>query len=107
MFYLDGDADGYGDLGSSIQGLSSPVWDGENSDDCDDQDDEIHPDAIAEICDGVDNNCDGLTDDDDPAIDVSSQSTFYMDYDADGFGDDLGQYLHVQHPICMSILGGL
>jgi len=46
--------------------------------DCDDADPAIHPDA-AELCDGIDNNCDD-------AIDEGVLLTFYMDADGDGFG---------------------
>lgn len=49
--------------------------------DCDDSNPAMHPGAI-EICDGVDNNCDGSIDDD-----ATDQSTFYRDRDGDGFGD--------------------
>ena len=35
--------------------------DGYVNDDCDDNDANVNPDA-AEICDGLDNNCDGQTD---------------------------------------------
>jgi hypothetical protein len=35
--------------------------------DCDDTDGDINPDA-AEVIDGVDNNCDGLSDADDPSV---------------------------------------
>ena len=83
-----GDAVGYGDLGYYIPACVIQFGTVENSDDCNDSDDTIHPDAV-EVCDDVDNNCDGLTDDDDPTVDSSTQSTFYLDYDADGFGDDL------------------
>ncbi|MCB9745531.1 MAG: hypothetical protein H6740_23330 [Alphaproteobacteria bacterium] len=63
--YEDGDGDGY----------AACV-------DCDDADGEIHPDAD-EVCDGVDNNCDGEVDEA-TAVDAL---TFYADLDMDGYGD--------------------
>ena len=48
--------------------------------DCDDFDEAVHPEA-EEICDGVDNNCDGAIDE--GAIDAG---TWYIDYDGDGYG---------------------
>ena len=47
--------------------------------DCDDADPQIGPHA-EEVCDGVDNNCDGQ-------IDEGKLLTFYQDTDGDGFGD--------------------
>ena len=49
--------------------------------DCDDEDPAIHPEA-EEYCDGIDNDCDGDTDEDD-AVDAQ---TWYLDGDADGYG---------------------
>ncbi|MCB9677907.1 MAG: hypothetical protein H6737_22605 [Alphaproteobacteria bacterium] len=51
--------------------------------DCDDADPEVHPDA-PELCDGVDNDCDGAVDDDVVTLD------WYDDADQDGFGDASG-----------------
>ena len=42
----------------------------------------IYPGA-EEVCDEVDNNCDGITDDDA----VEGQNTYYTDSDDDGYGD--------------------
>ena len=49
---------------------------------CDDTDASVNP-AHAEVCDGVDNDCDGGTDETD-AVDVT---VWYADVDDDGFGD--------------------
>ena len=45
------------------------------------------PDAD-EVCDGIDNDCDGDTDDDDPSLLSSSLLTYYADTDGDTFGDE-------------------
>ncbi len=50
--------------------------------DCDDDDPDIHPGA-SERCDGIDNDCDGNTDESDATDAIS----WYRDYDGDGFGD--------------------
>ncbi|MCK6516500.1 putative metal-binding motif-containing protein, partial [Myxococcota bacterium] len=46
--------------------------------DCDDEDASVNP-AAQEVCDGVDNNCDGSVDD-------GLSSTYWADGDGDGFG---------------------
>lgn len=50
-------------------------------DDCNDGDAAVNPDAT-EICDGVDNDCDGTTD-----VGAADESTFYADTDGDGYGN--------------------
>ncbi len=61
-WYLDSDGDGFGDPGAEIDPSCEPT-DGyvSNRYDCDDEDAEVYPGAT-EICDGVDNNCDGDAD---------------------------------------------
>ena len=59
---------------------AEPVGDGFTYDvDCNDDDSAVNPDAT-EVCDGIDNNCDGN-------IDEAGGSTWYADVDADTYGD--------------------
>ena len=64
-YYPDEDADGFG-LNAPADDVycegSQPEGYVTDSSDCDDTDPEVNPDAD-EVCDGVDNNCDGVTDD--------------------------------------------
>jgi hypothetical protein len=60
--------------------------------DCDDTDPDTNPDGV-EICDpdNSDEDCDGLSDDDDD--DVTGTDTWYPDSDSDSFGDPDGAAL--------------
>ena len=86
-WYADGDEDGFGDADDSVTACALPSGYAEEGTDCDDVDDDIHPEAIEE-CDEIDNDCDGAVDDDDDNLDTSTASTWYADVDEDGFGDD-------------------
>ncbi len=83
-WYADIDGDGYGDASSGTAACSVPSGHVADSSDCDDSDATVSPDAT-EICDGVDNDCDGATDEDDAA----DATTWYADGDGDGYGDAL------------------
>ncbi len=78
-YYEDADSDGFGNPLSSIQAASQPAGYVSNSTDCNDNNANIKPSAT-EICNGVDDDCDG-------SVDEGVQSTFYRDQDADGFGN--------------------
>jgi hypothetical protein len=80
--YPDGDGDGYGDASIPavpFQGCALPAGFSSNNLDCDDTDPSVNPDAIEKICDGKDNNCDGI-------IDEGLTTSVYPDADGDGFG---------------------
>ena len=90
-WYLDSDGDGYAGLDTSVVSCEAPsgyleVGAGDEAD-CDDTDAEVNP-AATEVCDEVDNDCDGDIDDDDSSLDTSSASTWYLDYDGDGYAGD-------------------
>jgi hypothetical protein len=81
-WYSDDDFDGYGDPATARQrceGRSDEVADGT---DCDDSDAAVHP-AADEICNDIDDDCDGDID-----VDAVDAPTWYLDYDADGYGGD-------------------
>ncbi|MEC7986616.1 MAG: MopE-related protein [Myxococcota bacterium] len=85
LFYADADGDGHG--GTEVYACTLPSGAYPSSTDCDDTADTINPDA-REICNGVDDDCDGDVDDDDSSLDTSSGETFYADLDGDGYGAD-------------------
>ncbi|MFH1723230.1 MAG: LamG-like jellyroll fold domain-containing protein, partial [Elusimicrobiota bacterium] len=60
-FYRDTDSDGYGDAASTTQVCDAPAGYVVDSTDCDDTDGAVNPAAV-EMCDGVDNDCDGVVD---------------------------------------------
>ncbi|MCP4805982.1 MAG: hypothetical protein GY913_34660 [Proteobacteria bacterium] len=79
--FADSDGDGFGDVNDSVEECELPAGYVENSDDCDDADAAVNPDGT-EVCNGVDDDCDGGVD-----LDAGDAATWYADADADGFGD--------------------
>ncbi len=60
-YYPDADGDGYGDTMFPVDACLQPPIHVLQAGDCDDTDPMVHP-GIEELCDAVDNDCDGLTD---------------------------------------------
>ena len=84
-YFHDGDGDGYGDPSSVEQACVQPAEYVANATDCNDQDAAVHPGAD-EVCDGIDNDCNGLVDEADPGLDTSTEHAYYADHDADSYG---------------------
>jgi len=85
-WYADADGDGYGDAGSTAIACDAPTGYVEDATDCDDEDDAVNPDAV-EVCNGVDDDCDGETDTDDD--DLTDGTAYYLDHDGDGYGTEV------------------
>jgi hypothetical protein len=79
VWYVDADADGFGVEEDAIEACSGAEGYSEASGDCDDAHAVIAP-GVDEVCDDVDNNCDGHVDED-------LALPFYADTDGDGHGD--------------------
>ncbi len=76
-WYADSDGDGFGIEASSDVACTQPEGHVSAAGDCDDSMVGIHPDA-PEVCDGIDNDCDGA---------VNDAVKWWPDCDGDGFGD--------------------
>ncbi len=80
-WYTDADSDGYGDAASSSVACDAPSGAVADSTDCDDTNAAVNPGA-AEVCDSIDNDCDGTADNN-----ATDATTWYADSDGDTYGD--------------------
>ncbi|MFT4975201.1 MAG: hypothetical protein ACI8S6_001088, partial [Myxococcota bacterium] len=80
VFYTDADGDGFGNPNLPVESCTQQVGMVIVPTDCNDTDATAFPGG-REVCDGVDNDCNGSTDE-------GTTQTWYVDYDGDGYGDD-------------------
>ncbi len=82
VWYGDLDGDGYGDPDLVQEACSQPSGGVATAGDCDDTDPTVYPGA-EDVCDGVDNDCDGV-------VDGGLSTLYYVDADGDGYGSGEG-----------------
>ncbi len=87
-WYADADADGYGDSQAPEGGCEQPTGTVDDATDCDDSSDDVFP-GNAEVCDGLDNDCDEGTSEDGLVTwtDASAAQTDLTDFLAAGTVD--------------------
>ncbi len=81
-WYADVDGDGYGDATTTVFACDAPQGYSSNGNDCDDTSPSARPGGV-EVCNGVDDDCDGTID----GPSSLNASVFYADSDSDGYGD--------------------
>ncbi len=82
--FVDADRDGHGDPMRAAMACTTAGGYAALGDDCDDVDPARHP-GQPELCDAVDNDCNGVVDDNTRA------TTWYTDGDGDGFGSSTAE----------------
>ncbi len=82
VYHPDMDNDGRGDPDGAVTSCVQPEGHVVDGTDCDDTTPRVSPD-VAEICDGLDNDCDLQIDE----PDATNAPTWHLDRDEDGFGD--------------------
>jgi hypothetical protein len=100
-WYADADGDGYGDAATGVSACDAPAGTVADSLDCDDGDASVNP-LAAESCNGVDDDCDGDTDE----AGSIGESDWYTDFDGDGYGADASLVTACDAPAGTVGLGG-
>lgn len=97
-WYQDADGDGYGNPNQNFEGCEPPDenW-VSTSTDCDDDNPQINIHAL-EVCDKIDNDCDGEIDDEDENLISSTRYTYFVDADGDGFPNVQSIHLSCEPP---------
>ncbi|MBI2668707.1 VWA domain-containing protein [Candidatus Woesearchaeota archaeon] len=93
ILYKDSDNDGFGCPSDILKEQCEQLMEGyvTNGDDCDCDNPDINPNAV-EICDNIDNNCDGNNNE------LLGLTKYYKDSDGDGFGCSDESDFYCQQP---------
>ena len=103
-WYTDSDGDGYG--GASNPACVQPAGTVATGGDCNDTNAAYNP-AATEICETAynrDENCNGLSDNNDPTVDPATLRQWYRDLDQDGYGDGDAYDLYCDLPDAYHVL---
>ena len=79
-YLVDGDSDGFGST-VTVRACQEPTGTPDEGGDCDDANSAINP-AATEVCDALDNDCDGVVDE--------GEGFWFIDADDDGYGTGEG-----------------
>lgn len=105
QFYEDADGDGYGNSQITTKACSQPSGYVTNNTDCDDTNAAINP-GVSEIKkNGIDDDCNASTPDDDAAANLppdpgeeGKKTLLGIDTDGDGVRDDIQRYIYFTYP---------
>ena len=99
-WYPDEDGDGWGALVEPVWTCDAPRGYVDLTEDCADADPLVNP-AMLEVCNGVDDDCEGTIDEG-----AADPRTWYLDRDADGFGEDTSTLVACDLPTGYAEYGG-
>ncbi len=104
-FYEDADGDGYGNPQVATTACSQPAGSVANNTDCDDTNAAVNPGATEIKKNGVDDDCNASTPDDDTGVilppdpgEAGKKTLLGIDTDGDGVRDDIQRYIHFTYP---------
>ncbi|CAG1021317.1 hypothetical protein MTYM_00918 [Methylococcales bacterium] len=104
-FYEDADGDGYGNPQVTTKACNQPSGYVTNNTDCDDTNPAVNPGATEIKKNGIDDDCNASTPDDDTGVNLppdpgeaGKKTLLGIDADGDGVRDDIQRYIYFTYP---------